>query len=170
MNAAVDGALRRLDEVVSLIQRARAMPMSASCVINRQEVLALLDEARAALPPEFGQVRALMRDRESLIEEGREEAEAILAEAYEERAALVSETEIVRAARAEHDRLLAEAAQQSAQMRREVDDYIDAKLAGFEIVLNKTLTSVERGRAKLRDRMSDEVFEAPDATPLPQFD
>ena len=37
-------------------------------------------------------------------------------------------------------------------MRQEVDDYVDAKLANFEIVLNKTLAAVQRGREKLQGR------------------
>jgi hypothetical protein len=37
-------------------------------------------------------------------------------------------------------------------MRRETDDYIDGRLASFEITLHKTLTAVERGRDKLRDQ------------------
>jgi hypothetical protein len=37
-------------------------------------------------------------------------------------------------------------------MQREVDDYIDGKLANFEVVLAKVLTAVERGRDKLRGR------------------
>ena len=34
----------------------------------------------------------------------------------------------------------------------EVEDYVDAKLANFEIVLSKTLSAVERGREKLSGR------------------
>ena len=37
-------------------------------------------------------------------------------------------------------------------IRQEVDDYVDQKLANFEVVLNKTLSAVHRGREKLRGR------------------
>ena len=43
-------------------------------------------------------------------------------------------------------------------MQLDVDDYVDSKLANFEVVLHKVLTSVERGRDKLRGRQeSDEL-------------
>jgi len=46
------------------------------------------------------------------------------------------------------------------RMRQEVDDYVDAKLAGFEVALNKTLSAVSRGREKLRGTdMSPQVFD-----------
>ena len=35
-------------------------------------------------------------------------------------------------------------------MRGEVDDYVDTKLANFEVVLDKTLAAVHRGREKLQ--------------------
>jgi hypothetical protein len=35
----------------------------------------------------------------------------------------------------------------------EAEDYVDAKLANFEIVLQKTLAAVARGRESLRGRL-----------------
>ena len=48
--------------------------------------------------------------------------------------------------------MLEEARQSAEAMRVEVEDYVDAKLANFEIVLTKTLSAVERGRQKLSGR------------------
>jgi hypothetical protein len=42
-------------------------------------------------------------------------------------------------------------------MRKETDDYIDAKLATFEITLQKTLQTVDRGRERLRSQMYQEL-------------
>ena len=44
----------KLDELSALVEGARAMPMSASCVVNRAQVLDLLDEARGLLPTSLG--------------------------------------------------------------------------------------------------------------------
>ena len=43
----------KLDELVAQVESARSMPMSASCIVNRGEMLALLDEVRALLPEEL---------------------------------------------------------------------------------------------------------------------
>ena len=42
-------------------------------------------------------------------------------------------------------------------MRKETDDYIDSKLATFEITLQKTLQTVDRGRERLRSQMYQEL-------------
>jgi hypothetical protein len=48
-------------------------------------------------------------------------------------------------------------------MRKETDDYIDAKLATFEITLQKTLQTVDRGRERLRSQMYQELAPAAEA-------
>ncbi|MEU2438466.1 cell division initiation protein [Streptomyces rubradiris] len=140
---------KKLDEIVSTVSGARSMPMSASCVVNRAELLALLEEVRQALPGSLAQARELIGDREQMVEQARQEAERIIESAHAERGSLVSGTEIARRAQAEADRILAEARKEAEEIRAEADDYVDSKLANFEVVLTKTLGSVGRGREKL---------------------
>jgi hypothetical protein len=53
-------------------------------------------------------------------------------------------------------------------MRRETDDYVDAKLANFEVALHKTIAAVQKGRDKIRGRHDyEELGGAVDDTPLP---
>ena len=136
---------KKLDEIVSAVSGARSMPMSASCVVNRADLLALLEEVRAALPDSLAQAQELIGGREQMVEQARQEAERIIQGAHAERGSLVSGTEIARRSQAEADRILAEARQEAEEIRAEADDYVDSKLANFEVVLTKTLGSVGRG-------------------------
>ncbi|MFE1750623.1 ATP synthase F0 subunit B [Streptomyces anandii] len=140
---------KKLDEIVAAVSGARSMPMSASCVVNRAELLAMLDEVRQALPGSLAQAQELIGDREQMVEEARREAERIIGAAHAERGSLISDTEVARRSQAEADRILAEARQEAEEVRAEADDYVDSKLANFEVVLTKTLGSVGRGREKL---------------------
>ncbi|NUU24142.1 MAG: cell division initiation protein, partial [Streptomycetaceae bacterium] len=130
----------KLDELIALVESARSMPMSASCVVNRAEVIARLEEIRALLPEEFAQARRILGDREAVIEEGRRESERVVAAAREERGALIADTEVAREAYGEAERLLADARRDAERIRAEADDYVDQKLANFEVVLTKTLS------------------------------
>ena len=69
-------------------------------------------------------------------------------------------TDVYEEVKAEADRLLEEARGSADNMRVEVEDYVDAKLANFEIVLTKTLSAVERGRQKLSGRHELEALAA----------
>ncbi len=140
---------KKLDEIVSVVSGARSMPMSASCVLNRAELLSLLDELRAALPDSLAQAQELIGDRDHMVERARQEAERIVANAHAERGSLISDTEVARRSQNEADRILGEARQEAEEVRAEADDYVDSKLANFEVVLTKTLGSVGRGREKL---------------------
>lgn len=142
----------KLDELTAVVEGARSMPMSASCVINRGDVLALLEEIRGLLPEEFRHAQMLLDDRESVVDEGRREARRLLDRAEDERSQLTSETEVVSAARQQAELIRVEALAEAQTMRAEVDDYVDTKLANFEVVLDKTLAAVHRGRDKLRGR------------------
>jgi len=160
---------RKLDELTAMVEGARSMPMSASCVLHRGELLALIDELREAMPGALREAEYVLADRAEVIEEGRREALRLLDEGRAEQERLVSETEVVRAARIEADRLLDEAHKQSEAMRIEVEDYVDAKLANFEVVLHKTLAAVHRGREKLGGRHELDSLRDPeyDTSPLP---
>jgi vacuolar-type H+-ATPase subunit H len=140
---------KKLDEIVAAVSSARSMPMSASCVVNRAELLAMLEEVRAALPDSLAQAQELIGGREELVEQARQEAERIIQGAHAERGSLISDTEIARRSQAEADRILGEARREAEEVRAEADDYVDSKLANFEVVLTKTLGSVGRGREKL---------------------
>jgi len=142
----------KLDEITTLVETARTMPMSASAMINRNELLTLLDELRDLLPEELDLAEQLIAGRDRLVAEGHDEAERIVAAAHEERMRLVSETAVFAQAQLEAGRLRAEAEEDSESLRQQVDTYVDSKLATFEITLNKTLAAVHRGREKLRGR------------------
>ncbi|MFB7370068.1 cell division initiation protein [Streptomyces sp. NPDC056222] len=143
---------KKLDEIVSTVTNARSMPMSASCVVNRAELLAMLEEVREALPGSLAQAQELLGGREQMVEHARQEAERIIEAAHAERGSLISDTQVARQSQDEADRILSEARREAEEIRAEADDYVDSKLANFEVVLNKTIGSVDRGREKLLGR------------------
>ena len=147
----------RLQQIEELIEDAKSMPLSSSVLVNKEEILELLDAAKNELPEEVKQARWIVKDREELLAKARREGEAIVQRAHQEQARLVSEQEVVRAANDEAEQRLADAREQARLIRLEAEDYVDAKLAQFEIALDKTrseleksLGQVQRGREKLR--------------------
>jgi len=142
----------KLDELISVVENSRAMPMSASCIVNRGEVLGLLEEIRGLLPEDLRHAQMLLADRESVVDEGRREAARIITQAEEERVALTAEAEVVSESQRQAARIRQEAADEARTMRGEVDDYVDTKLANFEVVLEKTIGAVRRGREKVSGR------------------
>lgn len=143
-------ALDRIDEIIAYVETARAVPMSrTNCMVERGEMISILEELRSSLPVEIRRAEALLQERDKIIEAGRREAERIIAEGEAEHARLVSANEITVSAEHEAARITDEARQEAQRLRDEVDDYVDTTLANFEQFLHRSLKSIERGRDKM---------------------
>jgi F0F1-type ATP synthase membrane subunit b/b' len=142
-------SIEKLTTAISMVEEARGVPLSASCVLHRGEILEVLDGARAALPNDLDAARKILASRDSLIEEGRLSAEALIASAREEVSRMIEQTAIVSAAREEAQHILDDAHLEADQEREEVEKYIDSRLATLEVILNKTSDAIARGRERL---------------------
>jgi cell division septum initiation protein DivIVA len=140
----------RLDELELALAEARPMPLSASVLVSREALTELVAEIRELLPKELRQARWVLREREKLLSDAEQTVQRMIADAEQECLRLAGETEVVRAAEREAKRVTREAKDQSHNMRLEAEDYIDAQLARFELVLQKTLKTVAAGRDRLR--------------------
>jgi hypothetical protein len=145
-------AEERLAYLRELILNARAMPMSASCVINRGEVLAAIDDVIENLPDEIADAQRVVEMAAYKIAEGEAEAGRILAEARDHAANLAQHSEVVRVAEQVAVQMRADADVEAAALRRETDEFIDARMASFESVLHKTASQVRTARARLAER------------------
>ncbi len=147
-----------LQKMQEILEAAKAMPLSQSVLVNRAELLELIELLAASLPAEFDEARNIMAGREAVLAEAEREAERIREHARADSAVLVSEQEIYRRALQDADNERDTAAEDVARMRRETDDYVDAKLAAFEAVLSKTLDAVAAGRNKLHVRIQGDNY------------
>jgi cell division septum initiation protein DivIVA len=141
-----------LERLRATIEQARSMPMSSSAVIHRAEVLAQIDEIKAALPAAFAESDRVFTEREQMLLEAKEQADRIVVEATNEHERLVSDSEVYRVAKHQADGERQKAAAECETLRRETDEYVDRKLANLEITLTKTLEAVTRGRDRLHGR------------------
>ena len=64
-------SIEKLSTAITLIEEARGVPLSASCVVHRGEILEILDGARIALPQDLSAAEAILVQRDNLIEEGK---------------------------------------------------------------------------------------------------
>jgi vacuolar-type H+-ATPase subunit H len=142
-------SIEKLNTAIAIVEEARGVPLSASCVVHRGEMLEILEGARAVLPADLSGAEEIITKRDQIIEEGRTSAESMIATAREDVARMVEQTSIVQAARDEAQRILDEARDVAEDERREVEAYIDGRLATLEVILNKTMEAVARGRERL---------------------
>ena len=154
----------RLQQLEQLVLEAKSMPLSSSVLVSREEPLQMISEMQESIPEEIKQARWIVKDREDLLGKARAEGERIVEQAHEEQRRMALMEEVSRRAEAEAHTILEDAQDRTDAMRHEAEDYVDAKLAQFEIALRKiledtqssarsiakTLDQVEVGREHLR--------------------
>lgn len=162
----------RLEQLRELIASARAMPMSASCVVNRAEVLKVIDAIAETMPTELGDARSVIEQRKAKIADGEAEAARIVADANQHALDQAEHSSQVKVAEEHAAKIVADAEHEAEALRREVDMFIDSRMASFESVLAKTGSQVRTARKRLADRNINEPAEdrRQRATELPSLD
>jgi cell division septum initiation protein DivIVA len=154
----------RLQQLEDMVKEAKSMPLSASALLNREELLEVVAGLKEALPEEIKQARWVVKDREELLSKARSDADAMIEKAKGEQSHMLAEQTVVQEAQDEALRIVAEARDQARQIRLEAEDYVDGKLAQFDAALTriqealvgadealtKVRGQVEAGRDKLR--------------------
>jgi hypothetical protein len=151
-------SIEKLNTAIAIVEEARGVPLSASCVVHRGEMLEILEGARDFLPADLEGAESILADRDRIVEEGRISAESMIASAREDVSRMVEQTSIVQSARDEAQRILHEAREIAEDERREVEAYIDGRLATLEVILNKTMEAVARGRERLEGAGDQDVL------------
>ena len=143
-------SLQIIERILNEIKEARSVPLSRDgALVNRQEMINLLNELKAKLPPDILHAQHLLENKEAVMNEGRLAGQAIIDEAKHEANRLISQTEIVQEANLRAQDILKQVDEELSKMRLETDQFIDAKLANFEESLQKTIQVVRRGREKI---------------------
>ncbi len=131
-----------IDELVTILEEARGVPMTSGCVVPRGDVLELLDEVRDALPAEIDDAQDVLDRKGEIIGAAEHQAEAAVS-----RANLEAETAVAEA-RAEAERLVAEAAAHAdrlvAEARAEADRAVAAGHAEYESLVGRSQSEADR--------------------------
>jgi F0F1-type ATP synthase membrane subunit b/b' len=135
---------------LDVVMTAKPMPLSSSVRVERDELVELLEGALERMPEEIRQARWMLKERDEFLAESNRNAAAIMEEARVQTERMVQRTEVVRQANHVAQRILDDANEEARRLRHEAEDYADKKLASFEIVLDRTMKTVQAGREKLQ--------------------
>lgn len=152
-------------EAMGIIDAARPMPLSTSVMINRDEVMTLLESALVAVPDETRQARWLLRERDEVLAQARVDANMVIDEARSRVAQMVQRTEVVRSAERRARQLLDDAQIQTRRRRHEVDEYCERQLAQFAGAVDQIQIAVQAARRKLGKRVATPVAPAAPEAP-----
>jgi vacuolar-type H+-ATPase subunit H len=141
-----------IDKLDDLVHNARTVPLTDSVMVDREEIYDLLDQMRSTIPEEIKQARWIVKERQEMLAEAKQEAERVLKEAQDRAEQLASEMEVVRLADRQAGQILEDAREREREIRLGAEDYADEVLGNLEVNLDKFLAAVRRGRERLQGR------------------
>ncbi len=139
-----------LDEVEAIVQDASGVPMrKGRAVVDRADLLMVLDELRGSLPAELSEAEAVRRECAAIVASGEEEARRIVEDAHERAEAKVLDTELYRRSQ----RRAAETVDRAERYAREIEGgsevYRDRVMGQLEGWFQDSLVSVGESRQEL---------------------
>ena len=94
-NMSIEELIEEIEVYVDNCKTAGVLSSGSMIKINREELLAMLDEVRTRLPKELAESRQIIKSKESIIADAKARAERIVKDAAKEAGVMIDDNEIV---------------------------------------------------------------------------
>ena len=135
---------RVLDKLEAYVRSGTVLPLKRR-ILSEERLYDLIEKIRSSLPEELGRAKIIAKDKDRVMREAQERAQAIVTDASEAHAQLVDDHEIVQRARITAETVLREAEVKAQKIREGADAYAVQVLAELDGRLSTALGSVKKG-------------------------
>ena len=135
---------RVLDKLEAYVRTGTVLPLKRR-VLSEERLFEFIEKIRSTLPAEVGQAKLIAKDKDRVLREAQERAQAIVSDASASHAQMVDEHEIVNRARVTAETVLREAEARAAKIREGADAYAAQVLVDLDSRLSTALGSVKKG-------------------------
>ncbi|MCY3539060.1 MAG: hypothetical protein F4Y75_02270 [Acidimicrobiia bacterium] len=136
-------------ELVLALNEAKTIPGANRVLIDRDQMMGVIELLQERLPEEMRTARWMVREREIFIDRTNEKAREIISRARSEAAEMVANTQIIAEATEEANILVRRAEDRSRRIRLEAEDYAEDRLSRLEDGLIRVLDQVRAMRTEL---------------------
>ena len=140
-----------ISQIYDLVEGAKTQSFNKDrVIIDKNEILNLLDELSERLPSELKQARVMLESNAELVNAAKRKAEQIQKEAAEKARKLVSEQEIYQEAKARANEMVRSAQLKAAEVNKAAIEFMDESLKNTEETIAQALSDVRNTRAQFR--------------------
>jgi hypothetical protein len=144
-----------LERLESQIATGTSVPRTRKVLVDKDSILDLIDQLRAAVPEEVHAAKRINAEGERIIEQAGDEAGRIAARAQEQAAYLIGEKGLTERAEAEGRQIVEEAMAAADGVRLGADAYAAQILESLESEVRKALAGIEKGIDVLQARQAE---------------
>lgn len=141
-----------IEDIYEFVESCRMQPLSSTKVIvPKDELYDLLDELRLRTPDEIKRYQKIIANRDAIIADAEEKAEAILRQTKDKAKDLLNEHEIMQQAYYQANEMVMQASEEAERIRREASEEAEQIRTGALVYSNDVLTEVEKVLANAYD-------------------
>ncbi|MBE7027030.1 MAG: ATPase [Ruminococcaceae bacterium] len=141
--------LEIIDMLEDVVEKSMAIPFMGRAIVDREELLDLIQEIRLNLPGDLKQAKWVKDERQRILDEANKEAESIIKNAEEKMAGLIDDHEVTQKAYAQANEIVASAQNNARELRLGTKQYADDVLASLESRILKMAEIVRENRKEL---------------------
>ncbi len=139
-----------LDELEAIVQDASRVPMRRGrAVVDRADLLVMLDELRNSLPGELSEAESIRRECAAVVAAAEDEARRIVEDAHERAEAGVLDTELYRRSQRRAGETIDRAERYAREIEGGSEVYRDRVMGQLESWFEDSLVSVGESRQEL---------------------
>ncbi len=154
---------RLIDMLYEHIENAKSPALKPNMsMVDRDEMLDLLDELRAQLPVEIKRAQELLAAREKFVDEAKRDVDRMMLQAELDAKTKVSDSEVLYAAKEKARQIIARAEDRSRQLCQVANEYAEDALARTEEAVQAALDEVKQSRVRFRTASAAKLQEQRD--------
>ena len=154
---------RLIDMLYEHIENAKSPALKPNMsMVDRDEMLDLLDELRAQLPVEIKRAQELLAAREKFVDEAKRDVDRMMRQAELDAKTKVSDSEVLYAAKEKARQIIARAEDRSRQLCQVANEYAEDALARTEEAVQAALDEVKQSRVRVRTASAAKLQEQRD--------
>lgn len=142
--------LNLLERIEDIIEVASKFPLSSKVMIDKEEILEVINEIRLKLPDEINRASWVAKERQRILNEAQAEAEELISKVSDQQKALIEESEITRQARQYANQIIQEAEQKANEMKSGAYQYSDEILSKLQERIREINNIIEDNREVLK--------------------
>jgi vacuolar-type H+-ATPase subunit H len=143
-----------LDRLERTIESGTQIPLTGKSLLEKEELLELVEEIRASMPEEIERAAWVMKERDNIMKEAQREAQDVIKKAKDYVGKSINESDIILQARSEADKIIDESKKYIREIKEGADSYADSSLANLESTLLEALKVIRKGREVLNRERS----------------
>lgn len=139
---------RVLDKLEAYVRSGTVLPLKRR-VLSEERLYEFIEKLRSSLPEEVSRAKIIAKDKDRVMREAQQRAQAIVSDASETHAQMVDDHEIVQRARTTAETVLRDAEVKAQRVRDGADAYAAQVLSDLDLRLSTALGSVQKGMETL---------------------